>query len=526
MKTNQKRFQTVARNLALLFACSWMLMDAGRSQSLDELSGIIDLDVSRDGKYLATVSSAGEKKSPATISIWNITSKARQGALEGGEKSQNITFSRNGRLVAAGSRDGKINVWYTHNRSLFGTFSGHEKPVLAVQFNPGSNQLASADAAGKIHLWGMLIKEKSFSIEENKAIRALAYRPQSNVLVYGGDDPVIHFWNMTTRSRRGKLIGHSAPVVSLQFNASGKRLVSCDAEGTARLWDFDNRKLLKTFDTGAGKNTRAAFHPSGRHVLTSGEDGNLKLWESTTGKMIRDDIEAGGDVLAFRFTPDSSKFVLGTPDSISIGKVPSTKKQRESTTGRNRMIVWGKYPIQTLKTNWHVHVYKSLKKPYNWNVTWMGKRDLDIYIRTTVSGDVKLGDEMKAKQRERRKDQNQRRNNNDEDDEENDENEEKEFERREFSTKSSRGKILAGSTISNKQEGISFKVEGSKFRLKLEVSEKIGDWIKVPRNRIIVGGKGALPSSGLMTLYEEKGPPKPEVLKGLKRFKKRDMEEE
>jgi WD40 repeat protein len=54
-------------------------------------------------------------------------------------------------------------------------------------------------------------------------------------------------WNITPSS---VLIDHSSSVVDLDWGATASNLVSCSYDGTAKLWDASEGKLINSFDTG------------------------------------------------------------------------------------------------------------------------------------------------------------------------------------------------------------------------------------------------------------------------------------
>jgi WD40 repeat protein len=60
--------------------------------------------------------------------------------------------------------------------------------------------------------------------------------------------------------------------------------------GSVMLWDVESGQKLRTFDTGSGQDTAAAFSPDGRQILTAagGRDkGSLILWDTKSGQKLR-----------------------------------------------------------------------------------------------------------------------------------------------------------------------------------------------------------------------------------------------
>ena len=56
---------------------------------------------------------------------------------------------------------------------------------------------------------------------------------------------------------------------------------------TARLWDVQSGKELRTFSGACHSVTAVAFRPDGKQVLTGGDDRTARLWDAQSGKELR-----------------------------------------------------------------------------------------------------------------------------------------------------------------------------------------------------------------------------------------------
>jgi WD40 repeat protein len=64
-----------------------------------------------------------------------------------------VAFSPDGRLLAAGGRDGVVRAWDLHNGQVLRTLRGHVSPVRHVAFSPDGGWMVSGDDKGEIKLW-------------------------------------------------------------------------------------------------------------------------------------------------------------------------------------------------------------------------------------------------------------------------------------------------------------------------------------------------------------------------------------
>jgi eukaryotic-like serine/threonine-protein kinase len=80
-----------------------------------------------------------------------------------------------------------------------------------------------------------------FRNHDNTIYSALAYDRQHEKLAAGGTAKEILLWDVRfPHQAPRRLLGHTGSVQGLSFSSDGKRLASCGADGTVRIWDAEH----------------------------------------------------------------------------------------------------------------------------------------------------------------------------------------------------------------------------------------------------------------------------------------------
>ena len=132
------------------------LWDAGNGALLHNTSLSMETSpwqilFSPDGAVLAAMGSSGvELRSATDLSfVRYLSSEADESELT------RMTFSPDGRLVAAGMTDGRIVVWDASTGEVLITLTGHAQRVSGVVFVPDGSLLATSSEDGTLRLWGI-----------------------------------------------------------------------------------------------------------------------------------------------------------------------------------------------------------------------------------------------------------------------------------------------------------------------------------------------------------------------------------
>ena len=274
---------------------------------------------SPDGETLAVV--AGED-----VHFYQAGTLKERGVIHVGVWSPSLAFSPDGRLLAAGSRDGKLRVWEIAARKLLPGYpvEAHRKGVNQVAFSPDGSLIASGGNDGMARLWDVeTYKRVSQMIGGSYAIPAVAFTPDGVGLAIVNAE-VIRFRDVKT-GRFIRTLRSDRSIYAITFNPDGQILASSHNDNTISLWDVEKERVLITLDGHAGVVDtpsaliwQVAFSPDGDLLASAGGDATLRLWNVATGDLLATLHGHTKAVTSVAFNPDGRSLASGGLDGTVI----------------------------------------------------------------------------------------------------------------------------------------------------------------------------------------------------------------
>jgi len=313
------------------------LWQQGRSEALFTLcqrtNSIFSLDVSSDGRWLAV----GEFEKGG-LSIWDLQTRREIAGPPAGESSVRVAFSPRARLLAysqvtgfkSGTPRNFVRLWDVEAKALVAELSlNHYCRGLAFSGDGQRLVTCSAGPEGQMALWqipeGRRISTCAAPQDDTGIGTAFAVAPDLSLAAYrgrggktlnlinpvtgelrwsyttpgeglvsfalsadgktlasssGASETFVRLWDAAAGRELGRLEGHRAYVIGLQFWPDGTTLCSAGADQTIQLWDLVTRQSSGRLRGHRTEVWRLALLPDGNTLVSGGKDGSVCLWDA------------------------------------------------------------------------------------------------------------------------------------------------------------------------------------------------------------------------------------------------------
>ncbi|MEW6156142.1 MAG: c-type cytochrome domain-containing protein [Verrucomicrobiota bacterium] len=201
-----------------------------------------------------------------------------------------LVFTADGaHLFAAGGQPGlfgEVRQWKTSDGTLIRTMEGHSDAIYALALSPDGKMLATGSYDQKIQLWnpenGQLLKTLS---GHNGCIFDLAFRPDGKILASASADRTVKLWDVLSGERRDTLSQPLKEQYAVAFSANGKKLYAGGADNRIRVWEISEKAtettnpILEAKYAHEGAVLDLVFSTDGKLLASSADDRTVKLWD-------------------------------------------------------------------------------------------------------------------------------------------------------------------------------------------------------------------------------------------------------
>lgn len=307
------------------------------------------------------------------IRIWNASTGTEiQELLSHPMPITAITYSTDGSILWAGSRDGSLTRWTPEagvtdetppvrvvgstgavlgllpldpdRRLLVATESGGpsiwdagpvvESAVRAIAFN-GDDLIGAGHLDGTVSLWDLESDTMTHWPGHERGVYDVAFTPDGSQLVTTSIDGSVRFWDRSTGNQPGGVLPSTGPPevsvgseggFGVDISPDGSRVATASSDGLVGLWSPTGQELDSLEGHSSAVNV-VRFSPDGTLLASAGDDGTVRLW-SAAGEPVST-LEGHQDsIIALEFSPDGSRFAsAGFDETVRVWNTNSATQE-------------------------------------------------------------------------------------------------------------------------------------------------------------------------------------------------------
>ena len=325
-------FSPDSKRLAVTTPIGIWIYDVYSGKELDLLmghqEGVASVAYSPDGKILASGSREGK------LLLWDVsTGKVIKRFMGHQAEILGVAFSPDGNILAScgGRTDESVILWDVNSGVMLTIFTEHSDKVSNVIFSPDGKFLASStEYENEVILWDVeSLRLKKFILGHKDGVQSIAFSPDGSILAGGSDwsDNSIHLWNTDTGELINTLSGHTRKVNSVSFSSDGNTLASGGDDGTVVLWDISTATYKTTLLDHTYRVQNVLYSPDGNLLVSSSLDGTIQIRNAVTLETITQILGHNTGVDSFAISPNGDMIVLGSWDNkLHLWKTATGKK--------------------------------------------------------------------------------------------------------------------------------------------------------------------------------------------------------
>merc|ERR1712010_392762 len=210
-----------------------------------------------------------------------------------------VLFNRDSDLLFTCAKDQIPTVWYAKNGERIGTYNGHTGACSKLSMNADSSLLITGSADMSAKLWDVQTGHCMYTWKHRTPVRAVGIA-LGDMQVLTVNDPVmqskptVFIYDLDKDDLDGmrsepvrEMLGHEQKINNAFWGPLNESIFSCSDDGTVRTWNPENGKEIGRIRAHEKGIQTMAFSKDFTHFITASLDHTAKLFDTETQKVLK-----------------------------------------------------------------------------------------------------------------------------------------------------------------------------------------------------------------------------------------------
>jgi WD40 repeat protein len=252
----------------------------------------------------------------AKVAYFGLLGAGGDATLAEGQTVAAAAFSPDGQNVvyAATQRDtNQIALSAIESTGTTLEFAAHDGQITEVAFTPDGGLVLSSGIDGKIIGWHANSGAQSFEIDVGSPVNDVAVGPDNRLLTADAEGRV-RLWDYSTQQESVAFeAAHTLPVHCVSLSRDGSRAVSGGGDRRIFVWDVASGNKIAELQGHERSVNAVAISRYGEYVLSGSDDGTVRYWSVDKQSEVEMLVGHVGPVLGVDISPfDKYGISVGT----------------------------------------------------------------------------------------------------------------------------------------------------------------------------------------------------------------------
>jgi len=191
---------------------------------------------------------------------------------------QTASISKNDSFIISGSWDKRLILWNALNGKEIKSEEAHHDWIPSVRFHPSNQFAVSCSGDSTIKFWKIpdLVCYKTIRLDSTIA-KVLSFSPDGDFLAYGCSNGKVFLYDIAADSTK-VIKAHKWDINAIVFSPDGRYFATSSTDNVIKIWDRKSLEKKLIFSGHFGQILSLDFHANGKMLISGSGDKSVKIW--------------------------------------------------------------------------------------------------------------------------------------------------------------------------------------------------------------------------------------------------------